>query len=268
MSRAILDLAPPPAGLIVPYGPDPLQVVDQRLPPGPGPHPLVVTIHGGFWRNRYDRLYMGHLAAALTAQGYASWNIEYRRLGDAGGGWPGTLQDAAAALDHLRAVAQEYALDPARVITLGHSAGGHLAFWLAARRRLPATSPLYHPDPLPPAGAIALGGVVDLRAAWEMALSDQVVESFLGAPPDAIPERYAAASPYELLPLGVPQILIHGTADESVPYAIAERYAATARALGDDARLITLDGVDHFDPVDPRSAVWPTVLDAVRLLLG
>lgn len=268
MSREILDLAPPPAGATLSYGPDPAQVIDVRLPPGPGPHPVVVVIHGGFWRNRFDRLYMGHLAAALIAHGYATWNIEYRRLGDPGSGWPGTLLDAAAALDHLRTAAPRYPIDLARVITAGHSAGGHLAFWLAARPRLPASSVLYRRDPLPLAGAIAFGGVVDLRAAWEMALSDRVVESFLGASPDAAPERYDSASPYALLPFGVPQILIHGTADESVPHVIAARYAETARARGDDARLISLEGVDHFDPVDPRSPVWPTVLDAVRALVA
>jgi acetyl esterase/lipase len=266
MSRDILDLPPPLADHTLAYGSLPLQEGDLRLPPGPGPHPVVVTIHGGFWRNRYDRAYMGHAAAALTARGFATWNIEYRRLGDAGGGWPGTFEDVAAAFDFLSALAPTYGLDPARAITLGHSAGGHLALWLAARRRIAPGSPLVRPDAPLPMGAVSLAGVVDLRAAWELALSDRVVEEFLGGTPHSVPDRYQNASPFALLPLDVPQILVHGTLDESVVYAISARYVEAVRARGGAARLITLEGVEHFAPVDPRSAAWPLVVEAVLSL--
>lgn len=268
MSREIMDLPSPPSDWRLKYGPHPLQVADLRLPPGPGPHPVAVTIHGGYWRARRDRHYFGHLAAALTARGLATWNIEYRRIGDQDGGWPGTLHDVAQAADHLPSLAREYALDLSRVITVGHSAGGQLALWLAGRRRLQEDDPLYSAHPLPLTGALSLAGVIDLCTAWEMGLSDRVVEEFLGGSPETVPERYASASPLELLPLGTPHVLIHGTADEDVPYSISQRYAAAAVKQGDKARLITLEGGDHFDLVDPRSAVWPTVLEAVAVLLA
>jgi acetyl esterase/lipase len=264
----ILSLPPPLADLRVPYGPDPNQFVDLRLPARPGPHPVVVAIHGGYWRARYDLAYLGHLCADLTARGFATVNVEYRRLGQPGGGWPGTFIDVAAALDHLRTLAADHRLDLTRVTALGHSAGGHLALWLAARHRLPADSPLHVPGatPLPVSMAVSLAGVVDLRRASELRLSDAVVHDLLGGTPASIPDRYAAASPHDLLPLGpaVHQVLVHGTADGPVPHEISARYAARAAALGDDVRLVSLPGVDHFAVVDPRSVVWPRVVDALR----
>jgi acetyl esterase/lipase len=268
MSRDILDLPAPLADWRLKYGPDTLHVGGLRLPQGPGPHPVVIVIHGGFWRARRDRQYMGHLASALTAEGFATWNIEYRRIGDSDGGWPGTFHDTGLAADHLRSLAREYALDLSRVISLGHSAGGHLALWLAARPRIPDDDPLYSASPLSLAGAVSLAGVADLCTAWDLALSEQVVETFLGGSPYTVPERYATASPFELLPLGVPQVLVHGTIDDDVPYSISLRYTEAARTRGDDARLATLEGMDHFALVDPHSPAWPTVLDAVRSLLG
>src|SRR5579872_5792979 len=135
-SRAyVLETAAPRADARLRYGPDPLHFGDLRLPGGTGPHPVVVMVHGGFWRARFNLEYAGHLCAALAALGIATWNVEYRRLGDTGGGWPGTLLDVAAAADHLRTLAAPYHLDLSRVVAMGHSAGGHLALWLAARRR-------------------------------------------------------------------------------------------------------------------------------------
>ncbi|HEY7983252.1 MAG TPA: alpha/beta fold hydrolase [Ktedonobacterales bacterium] len=249
------------------YGPLPLQFGELRLPAGPGPHPTLVTIHGGFWRARYGLDYFGTLDDALAAAGVATWNIEYRRLGNRGGGWPGTLLDVAAAVDHLRALAARYPLDLARAGALGHSAGGHLALWAAGRARLPATSPLFAPEPLRLGCAVALAGVCDLRRAWELRLSANVTQDLLGGTPTQVPERYAAASPAELLPLGVPQALIHGTNDDSVPYAISVGYHAAARAAGDDVSLVTLAGKGHFEMVDPATPEWGAVLaEALRLL--
>lgn len=267
MSRDILDLVPPPADARLPYGDDPWQFGDLRVPGGPGPHPVVVVVHGGFWREAYSLDYISHMCAALTAEGLATWNIEYRRLGPQGGGWPGTFHDVASALEHLRQIADRHDLDLTRVVPVGHSAGGHLALWLAARRRIPAGDPLYSPTPLRVHGAVSLAGVVDLRMAWELHLSNGVVEQFLGGTPATVPERYATGSPRDLLPLGVPQTLIHGTADESVPYAISREYADAAGACGDDAQLITLQGIGHFEVVDPRSSVWPWVLETILALL-
>ncbi len=258
-SEDILDLPPPPADVRIPYGPDPFNFGDLRMPGGAGPHPIVVFIHGGFWRARYDLEHTGHLCAALTRNGFATWNIEYRRLGNPGGGWPGTLLDVAAAADHLRALAPTYNLDLRRAIALGHSAGGHLALWLGGRARIAAASSIYTPDPFPFRAVISLAGVCDLRLGSEWALSTRVVDDFLGTP-DQYPERYAAASPAELLPLGIPQFLLHGTADENVPYEMSRRYTETAGARGDPVELISFPGLGHFELIDPVSQVWPVLL--------
>ncbi len=203
------------------YGPGAFQFGDLRLPagPGPGPHPTVVLIHGGYWRARYGLKLMTGLAKDLAARGYAAWNIEYRRIGNPGGGWPGTFLDVAQATDYLREIAPTYALDLKRVVPIGHSAGGHLALWLAGRPRIPAGDPLagsnlkedLHPcgensvpvgarvvgsggeglygRPLVPAGAISLAGVVDLALAWQLHLSMDAVVELLGGTPDEVPER-------------------------------------------------------------------------------
>jgi acetyl esterase/lipase len=265
MGRDIMELPAPPAGLRVAYGSHPLQFGELRLPIGSGLHPLAVVLHGGFWRARYDLTYIGHLCRALAEAGFATWNLEYRRI-DLDGGWPHTMLDVGSGTDFARVLARQHPIDLARTITIGHSAGGHLALWLAGRRRIPAGDPLHVGDPLMPRGAISLAGVADLRLGWILGIGDHVVDSFMGASPDTAPNRYAAASPAELLPLGVPQALIHGTDDDVVPMVIAERYVERARSLGDAARLVALPGEDHFAPVDPRSPVWTQVLDAVREL--
>ncbi len=267
MSQEIIDRPAPPADERIAYGPEHEQFGDLRLPTGDGPFPVVIGIHGGYWRNRYGLGYFGHVCATLAARGVATWNVEYRRLGDAGGGWPGTLLDVGAAADALRTLAPTYPLDLTRVVALGHSAGGHLACWLAGRARIPVESALHSADPLPLSGAVTLAGVLDLRRAWELRLSENVTEQLLGGTPDSVPERYAAASPYDLLPLGVRQVLVHGTADDSVPYEIGERYAARARQVGDGVELITLPRAGHFELVDPQSAEWPLVERAVLRLL-
>jgi len=266
MSQDILTLPAPAADERIAYGADPAQFGDLRLPAGPGPHPVVVAVHGGFWRARYDLTHLGHLCAALTARGFATWSLEYRRLGQPGGGWPGTFADVARGLDALAALAASRPLDLGRCVVLGHSAGGQLALWLAARPRIPPDSPLHAPAPLVPRGVIALAAVADLRRGSALRLSSGVVDELLGGPPEAFPERYAAASPLELLPLGVPQVLIHGTDDANVPYELSAGYAARARVLGDAVELVTLGAMAHFEPIDPRSAAWPSVLDAVRAL--
>lgn len=264
----ILDLPPPPADRRIPYGPGVYHFGDLRLPPGAGPFPVVMLVHGGYWRARYGLEYFGHAAAALTAEGYATWNVEYRRIGHEGGAWPGTFADVAAAIDYLRALAGEYPLDLTRVVALGHSAGGHLAIWLAARRRLPQNSPLATPDPLIPRAAVSLAGLHDLRRGSALGLSNGAVHELLGGPPEEYGERYAATSPADLLPIGVRQILVHGTEDDSVPYEITRDYAEAARAAGDDATLVTLEGSGHFEIVDPRTSEWSATRDAVRAGLG
>jgi acetyl esterase/lipase len=264
----ILSRLPPAADERVPYGDGSLQFGDLRLPAGSGPHPLLIVVHGGFWRARHDLSYMGFACEALRAAGIATWNVEYRRIGDEGSGWPGTFLDVAAAADAVRGIAARYPLDLARVAAMGHSAGGHLALWLAGRHRLPIESPLASPDPLPLNGAVSLAGVCDLHEAWTRRLSGGVVRDLLGGTPDEVPERYNAASPAALLPLGVRQWLLHGTADANVPYALSAEYAHRAETAGDDVKLVTLPEAGHFDVVDPTSAEWVTVVGAARLALG
>ncbi len=255
------------------YGPEYLQFGDLYLPQTAGPYPVVPLIHGGYWRNRYDLTLMHGLAEDLARRGYAAWNIEYRRVGDSGGGWPGTFLDVARAIDYIRVLAPQYQLDAQRVVPVGHSAGGHLAFWLAARHHIPADSPLAGSNvtiqegeqtaPLPLIGAISLAGVLDLETAWRLHLSNDAVVELLGEKwPDA-PERYAAASPAALLPLGVPQILIHGTRDSHVPIEISRDYTAKAKALGDPVTYLELEGIDHFDVIDPHSTAWERTIEAL-----
>lgn len=251
------------------YGSDAQNFGDLRVPRAAGPHPVVVVIHGGFWRALYDLAYIEPVCDALTDAGMATWNIEYRRLGS-GGGFPATFHDVSRAIDRLRELAPTFNLDLSRVVTFGHSAGGHLAVWAAARPRISSDDSILPRDSAPLAlhAVISLAGVVDLRACWQYHLSNQVVEEFLGGAPQKFPERYAVASPSELLPLGVSQVLIHGTADGNVPFEISRAYHAAAVARGDDATLLTLPGAEHFECVDPRSREWAVVMQAVLSSVG
>ena len=261
------------------YGPDPLQFGDLYVPNEPGLYPIVILIHGGYWRARYGLDLMNSLAEDLAKRGYAAWNIEYRRVGNPGGGWPGTFLDVALATDYLRKLAPSYKLDLQRVIPIGHSAGGHLAFWLAARPRIPLfayNSPLAGSQlpgdeeetatPLMLAGAISLAGVIDLEMAWRLNLSNGAVVGLLGGSFTDVPERYTAASPAAMLPLGVPQVLIHGTNDDSVPLQVSQSYANAARALKEPVTYIELEGVDHFDLIDPHSYAWAITMNELQKL--
>jgi acetyl esterase/lipase len=256
MGREVLFLPAPPADCRIPYGEHSSQFGDLRLPAGGGPHPVAIVIHGGFWRVARDLTYAGNPAASLTATGWATWNIEYRRVGEAGGGYPGTLEDLARASDKLRHLATAYNLNLDRVIAIGHSAGGHLALWLAAAGR-----------GLPLRAALSLGGVPDLGRAWQLGTGDGAAGEFLGGGPDQFPERYRHASPIERLPVGIPVRLFHGERDQIVPIEIAERFHRAARAAGDDCRLYRVPG-DHFDVIDIRTGVWRSVAAMAAELAG
>jgi acetyl esterase/lipase len=261
------------------YGPDPLQFGDLYVHNEPGLYPIVILIHGGYWRARYGLDLMNGLAEDLAKRGHAAWNIEYRRIGNPGGGWPGTFLDVALATDFLRQLAPSYKLDLQRVVPIGHSAGGHLALWLAARPRIPLfvnNSPLAGSQqpgnneetatPLMLAGAISLAGVVDLEMAWRLHLSNGAVVELLGGSFADVPERYAAASPAAMLPLGVPQVLIHGTNDDNVPLQVSQAYTNAARAANDPVTYIELAGVDHFDVIDPHSHAWAITMNELQKL--
>ena len=230
------------------YGSHRHQFCELALPEGDGPFPVAALIHGGFWRERYCLDLMDALASDLVDRGWATWNVEYRRLGKSGGGVPATTDDVAAAIDALADV--DAALDLERVVAVGHSAGGHLALWAAGRSD--ARVPL--------AAAVGQAPVCDLQMAFRMRLSDGVVEEFVGGSPADVPERYAAADPRARLPTGVPQLLVHGEADDIVPAALSRGYVEAARGAGDHATLVLRSTDGHFEHIEPGSVAWEAVL--------
>ena len=250
--REILDRPAPPADLRLAYGNAPSQFIDFRFPaPSFSSPPLVVHFHGGFWRDRFDLRHAGNLCAALTARGVATANVEYRR-GGGDGGYPATLEDAAAAVRFARQRAARFGSSAATVVT-GHSAGGHLALWVASGV----------PDL---AGVVALAPVACLREAWRLGLGGGAVQEFLQATPHQDSARYAAACPSERA-ASVPRVILHGSADEIVPLAVSSQYREARRGDVSPVRLIELPGAGHFDVIDPESPVWGLVAEQVTVLL-
>jgi acetyl esterase/lipase len=263
----LAGLPQPPADHTIAYGEAKQQVAELRLPKGKGPHPVVIVIHGGCWQTPWAMDHVRGLAAGLTAEGFATWSLEYRRLGDPGGGWPGTFEDVGRGADHLNALAAAHRLDLDRVVALGHSAGGHLALWLAARQRLPAASPLRGKRPLRVRGVLALAPIPDLRAGAEGRVCGDAIPRLLAGPPAEAAARMRESSPIELLPLGVPQRLVCGAEDRVVPCELSRRYQEAAAKAGDPVSLECVEGVGHFELVDPASRAWTTVRAAVLALL-
>jgi dipeptidyl aminopeptidase/acylaminoacyl peptidase len=250
-SEEILTDPPPPAAdKRLAYGPRPKQFGDLRLPAVDRLLPLAVVIHGGAWKAIYNLIHTGHLCRALGDAGIASWNIEYRGVGDPGEAWPGAGDDVAAAVEFVDELVEAYPLDADRIVLVGHSAGGQLALWAAKRSKLPV---------------VALAAVSDLRESATRVGPEGDVARFLGGMPDEVSDRYREASPREQLPLGVRQILVHGTADVDVPYAQSASYA---EAAGDEAELLTLEGAGHFEPIDPQAREWPRTLGAIQAILS
>jgi acetyl esterase/lipase len=265
----ILNLSHPEPDARIPYGEDAAQFGELRLPKGPGPHPVAMVIHGGCWRARYDIAHTRSFSDALRREGFATWSLEYRRVGNEGGGWPGTFLDVARGADHLRNLASSQALDLARVVAVGHSAGGHLALWLAARPRLDAGSEIRGAaEPLPLAGVVSLAGVTDLRRAVRERVCDTMAAELLGGHPQEVADRYAEASPFERLPLGLRQRLVTGALDDVVPPAFGDDYAAKARREGDDATHLRVEGAGHFEVIAPSTPAFRVVVKAIRSLLG
>jgi acetyl esterase/lipase len=249
MSQDILSLPPPKADERIPYGEDPNQFADLRMPAGKGPHPLLIFIHGGYWRAEYDLTHAGHLCAALTRAGFATWSLEYRRVGQPGGGFPGTMEDVRKGALHVQTLKDSHQLDMSRVVVAGHSAGGQLALWLAAQKALP----VHH--------VVPLAAVSDLRRAWTLRLSGGIAAEYLGGTPEQVPGRYASSSPMQLLPMAVPQRVVHGTKDNIVPFEMSQQFARASR----NAKLVAIEGAGHFELIDPRSFAWPEVLKNMNL---
>lgn len=258
MSEDVLSRKPPPPDKRLPYGSDPNQFLDLRLPArgkASAPRPLLINIHGGYWRAKYNLDHAGHLCAALTAAGIATANLEYRRVGNEGGGWPGTFADIRSSYQFLIQNARAHQVDGNKVIVMGHSAGGQLALCLAAHE--PRIT-----------GAISLAGVVDLQRAYELHLSNDAVVEFLGGTPKEVPEHYSEADPMRLTIPSARQWLIHGSGDDVVPLAFSRDYVARHNAQKEDAHLLEIPGADHFDVIDPLSKAWQQVEDTVLHLLA
>lgn len=240
------------------------------MPSSPGPHPVAILVHGGCWKDFGTVRHIGPVGDALKAEGIASWSIEYRRLPQPGSGWPGTFLDAGRAVDHLRQIAPEHNLDLNRVVVVGHSSGGHLATWAAARPGLPKESELYTENPLSVRGVVNLAGLVDLEESLEAAAAycrEPVIEQLFGGTPDEVPERYAQGSPANLLPLGVPQVLINGEQQDDPGLRPLSRYAEAARRAGDPVQLSIVPGAGHFEPGNPLAPTWPVIRQAIHSLL-
>src|SRR5688572_5493298 len=260
--------APPDRTLA--YGSDPNQFGQLFLPQGSGPFPVAVVIHGGCWKKFADLKNTVPMSDALRKAGIATWNIEYRRVDNEGGGWPGTYRDIGAAIDYLRTIAPEHRLDLKHVVLVGHSAGGHLALWAAARKRLDESSSLYMKDPLSVSAVVNLAGpgrLQTLQAEHLQKVCGSVpVPQLLGGEIDQVPERLREGSPADMLPLGVPQILITGSLDWLIPPAFGEEYIELATKAGDRAELTVIEGAGHFEIIAPGTQAWPAVEKAVLSL--
>ena len=248
MSDDILTLPPPPADARLHYGSDPNQFLDLRLPKTKPPYPLAINIHGGFWRAKYDLTHAGHLCAALTAKGLATANLEYRRVGNDGGAWPGTFADIRAAYQFLRMVARPHNLDKQKFVIIGHSAGGQLALCLAAHEATITR-------------VISLAGVVDLQRAFQLHLSNDAVVEFLRGTPTEVPDHYREADPMQLAIPQARQWLVHGAADDIVPTAFSRDYVTSKQksAEKEDVHLLEIAAAGHFDLIDPRTPAWKQV---------
>jgi acetyl esterase/lipase len=263
MSEDILSLTPPPADARVAYGSDLNQFIDLRLPKGKqGPFPLAINIHGGFWRAQYNLDHAGHLCAALAAAGFATANLEYRRVGNQGGGWPGTFDDVRTGYRFLLQNTAQRNFDAAKVLVMGHSAGGQLALCLAAHEARVTRM-------------ISLAGVVDLQRAYQLHLSNDAVVEFLHGKPNEVPDHYREADPMQLAIPQARQILIHGSTDDIVPpdfsrgYVSAKRHpTANGKTIQDNLRLVEIAGAGHFDLIDPRTEAWKQVVRSVQELLA
>ncbi len=246
----ILALPPPPPDRREAYGGDPNQFVEVHLPAGRGPHPILMNVHGGFWRAKYDLGHAGHLCHALRNAGIAAFNVEYRRVGNAGGGWPGTFADVRSAYRYIRQEAARFHANVERLVVMGHSAGGQLALCLAAHE--PSLTRV-----------ISLAGVVDLQTAFALHLSHDAVVEFLGGTPNEVPEHYREADPMELRISPAHQWLIQGSDDDTIPAEFAREYTRTKKKNGENVELVEIPRCGHFDLINPNAAAFKQVTATV-----
>jgi acetyl esterase/lipase len=271
-SNDVNQLPSAPPDYQIAYGEHPTQIAYLRLPEGQGPHPVAVIIHGGCWLSKIaDHKNTSALSDALRKIGIASCNIEYHCVDHPGGGWPGTFLDVAHATDYLRVIAMKYKLDLERVIVIGHSSGGQLALWVAARHVIPKDNPLYIDNPLKVRGVIALSPATDLiklEPKDEEICGDNVIVKLVGGLPNEVPERYQSTSPIEMLPIRVPQTVIVGDHDIPIIIEDSKTYVATAKKKGDEGQLIIVEHASHHELVAPGSSAWLTVRSSVLSMLN
>ena len=268
MSAADLAGFPQPAPTArIAYGNQALQFGDLRIPDGPGPHPLAIFIHGGCWLSAYDISHSAKLTQALADSGIAVWSVEYRRVGDPGGGWPGSFRDVGKAADHLRELATQYPLALDRVVAIGHSAGAHFALWLAVRDQIPPEHALAAPEPLPIAAVLGLAPAADLGFLHQQQVCGQVIDGLIGGSPDRYPERYRWADPARFALPGLMQVMVIGAHDRAWA-PVGERYLAVAQARNDQVRRVDAPESGHFEMIDPDSSTWPLIRDWVHQLVS
>jgi acetyl esterase/lipase len=277
----LLTRARPEPNAGITYGTESMQRVDLWLPSGKGPHPTVLMVHGGCWQTEVaDRRIMDWISDDLRRRGIAVWNIDYRGVDKAGGGYPGTFLDAAAAADALRTHAPKYNLDISPLVAVGHSAGGHLALWLAARQAakakasnplIPRGSPLLAANPLRIHTVVSLGGLPDLELAATppgSGCGTEVIDRLVGPPTISSRRVYADTSVPNLAPLGVRQVLINGLQDRIIPTSFAHDYERRMRAAGDDVRVRMIDNTGHVELIAPETAAWAAAVEEIQAGLG
>ncbi|CAA9537872.1 MAG: hypothetical protein AVDCRST_MAG23-1604 [uncultured Sphingosinicella sp.] len=277
----LLERPRPEPSATIEYGDKGMQRVDLWLPAGKGPHPTVLMVHGGCWQTDIaDRRIMNWIADDLRKRGIAVWNIDYRGVDREGGGYPGTFADAAAAADALRTHAPKYNLDISPLVATGHSAGGHLALWLAARPAakasasnplIPRGSPLLSSDPLKIDTVVSLGGLPDLEVAATppgSGCGTEIIEKLVGPPTLSSRNVYADTSVPRLAPLGIKQVLINGQQDRIIPTAYATDYERKMRAAGDDVRVRMIDNTGHVELIAPETAAWAATVEEIERALG
>lgn len=264
-------LPQPKGGEKIAYGPAASQFVKLWTPEGPGPHPVAIMLHGGCWQHEVADLdYMNAAALDLQKRGVAVWDVEYRRVDEAGGGYPGTFQDVAAAIDLLRVEGPRRNLDLKRVVATGHSAGGHLALWAAGRANLPASSPLYKADPLPISAVVSIAGLPDLQGAPEaiaLVCGENIVGRLTGPATPAHADVFADTSPLRLLPLRTPVVMVHGAFDNIAPPWHGSDYRKAARAKGEAAAVVVVPDAGHFELVWPGAPAWDEIASRIQAAL-
>lgn len=244
------------------YGKHAEQFGELYLPKKAELHPVIILIHGGCWQAQYDLSTLGQLSKALTKIGYAVWNIEFRRLGN-GGGFPITFEDVAMGADFLNTIAETYALDLSKLTAMGHSAGGHLALWLAGRHHLPHSSKLFSESAIKIQRVISLAGIPDLVAGVEQDICRGACQDLAGGLPHEVPEQYQLASPHHLLPLSIPHWHLVGALDSHVPASYLKPFIQKAKLQDNKVYFKVIPDIGHFEMVMPDTASWKHIKEAL-----